>query len=52
MTIAELGWQGPWFIVSGLARENTREVMLKVQAFLDEQRLLEHEAEAAERVPG
>ncbi len=51
-TIAELGWQGPWFIVSGLARENTREVMLKVQAFLDEQRLLEHEAEAAERVPG
>ncbi len=46
-TVAELGWQGPWFIVSGLAREGTREVMLKVQAFLDEQRLLAEEAEAA-----
>ncbi|MBD7989091.1 GTPase ObgE [Luteimonas sp. Sa2BVA3] len=35
--VAELGWTGPWFIVSGLAREGTRDVMLKVQAFLDEQ---------------
>ena len=51
MTIAELGWQGPWFIVSGLARENTREVMLKVQAFLDEQRLLEDEADEVARHP-
>ena len=44
MTIAELGWTGPWFIISGLAHEGTREVMLRVQAFLDEQRLLEQEA--------
>ena len=44
MTIAELGWTGPWFIISGLAHEGTREVMLRVQAFLDEQRLLEAEA--------
>ncbi|PJK07428.1 GTPase ObgE [Lysobacteraceae bacterium NML120232] len=44
--VAELGWQAPWFIISGLAHEGTREVMLKVQAFLDEQKLLE--AEAAE----
>lgn len=35
--VADLGWTGPWFIVSGLAREGTRDVMLKVQAFLDEQ---------------
>ena len=44
MTIAELGWTGPWFIISGLAHEGTREVMLRVQAFLDEQRLLQNEA--------
>ncbi len=44
MTIAELGWTGPWFIISGLAHEGTREVMLRVQAFLDEKRLLEQEA--------
>ena len=43
--VAELGWTAPWFIVSGLAREGTREVMLKVQAFLDEQ-----EREAADDV--
>lgn len=34
--VAELGWTAPWFIVSGLSREGTREVMLKIQAFLDE----------------
>ncbi|MDO4708296.1 MAG: GTPase ObgE [Pseudomonadota bacterium] len=45
--VAELGWQAPWFIISGLAHEGTREVMLKVQAFLDEQKQLE--AEAAEQ---
>jgi len=37
--VAELGWSAPWFIVSGLSREGTREVMLKVQAFLDGQAL-------------
>lgn len=50
-TVSALGWEGPWFIVSGLARDNTREVMLKVQAFLDEQRLQAEEAAAAERAP-
>ena len=35
--VAALGWTQPWFVVSGLAREGTRDVMLKVQAFLDEQ---------------
>ncbi|MGY0611343.1 MULTISPECIES: Obg family GTPase CgtA [unclassified Luteimonas] len=35
--VAALGWTQPWFVVSGLAGEGTREVMLRVQAFLDEQ---------------
>src|SRR5690554_4213582 len=43
--VSELGWTAPWFVVSGLAREGTREVMLKVQAWLDE--LDRGEAEAA-----
>ena len=33
--VEELGWQQPWFLVSGIAHEGTREVMLKVQAELD-----------------
>ena len=32
-----LDWKGPWFVISGLAHEGTRNVMLQVQAFLDEQ---------------
>jgi len=46
--VAELGWSGPWFIVSGLAREGTREVMLKVQAHLDEMGRQERESADAE----
>ncbi|WP_407352244.1 Obg family GTPase CgtA [Luteimonas sp. R10] len=42
--IAALGWEPPWFLVSGLAHAGTREVMLQVQAFLD--RLDEEEREA------
>ncbi|MBP6797321.1 MAG: GTPase ObgE [Luteimonas sp.] len=34
--VSGLGWTAPWFIISGLAHEGTREVMLKVQAYLDE----------------
>ncbi len=45
--VAELGWTAPCFVISGLAHEGTRDVMLKVQAFLDEQRLLEQEEAAA-----
>ena len=44
--VSELGWTAPWFIVSGLAREGTREVMLKVQAYLDEHARDEREAAA------
>ena len=32
-----LDWKGPWFVISGLAHEGTRNVMQQVQAFLDEQ---------------
>lgn len=43
--VARLGWKAPWFVISGLAHEGTREVMLKVQAFLDELNRAEAEAE-------
>jgi GTP-binding protein len=33
--VEDLGWTQPWFVISGLAREGTRAVMLQVQAFLD-----------------
>lgn len=46
--IGDLGWTAPWFIVSGLAHEGTRDVMLKIQAFLDEQR--REELERAEEI--
>ena len=45
--VSALGWTAPWFIVSGLAHEGTREVMLKVQAHLDERARAEREAVAA-----
>lgn len=45
--VSELGWKAPWFIVSGLAREGTRDVMLKVQAHLDELVRQQRESEEA-----
>ncbi len=36
--IETLGWTAPWFVISGLAHEGTRNVMLQVQAFLDQQK--------------
>ena len=47
MVIGELGWTAPWFIVSGLAHEGTREVMVRVQSFLDELDRDEREAAMA-----
>jgi len=44
--VAELDWQAPWFVISGLAQEGTREVMRQVQAFLHEQVLSEQETQA------
>src|SRR6478752_4144272 len=34
--VAELGWDGPWFVASALSREGTWPIMLKVQQFFDE----------------
>ena len=42
--VAELGWTGPWYLVSALGREGTWPIMLAVQAFFD--RLREDELEA------
>lgn len=42
--IAELGWIGPWYLVSALGREGTWPIMKDVMAFFDRQR--EEEAEA------
>jgi GTPase len=40
--LAELGWEGPWFMVSALAKEGTDEVCRKVMTFLDAQRSAPH----------
>lgn len=48
--IASLEWQGPWFLVSGLAHDGTRDVMRRVQAELDEQARQAAEAADAEGV--
>ena len=42
--VAELGWEGPWYLVSALGREGTWPIMLAAQAFFD--RLREEELEA------
>ena len=33
--VAELGWTGPWYVVSAIGREGTWPIMLEVQAHLD-----------------
>jgi GTP-binding protein len=42
--VAELGWEAPWYLVSAIGREGTRQVVLDVQRFLD--RLKEDAADA------
>ena len=53
--VAELGWTGPWYLVSALSREGTWPIMLEIQHFFDrlrEERLeAEAEANAASRAP-
>lgn len=53
--VAELGWTGPWYLVSALSREGTWPIMLEIQHFFDrlrEERLeAEAEANAAGRAP-
>jgi GTP-binding protein len=36
--VRELGWQGPWFLVSAIAREGTLAVCQQVQRFFEAQR--------------
>jgi len=43
--IDELGWTGPWFLVSALGRDRTWPIMRQVMAFLDRQRQAEAEAD-------
>ncbi|MDQ3056559.1 MAG: GTPase ObgE [Pseudomonadota bacterium] len=50
--VSELGWTQPWFVISGLSREGTRAVMLKVQAFLDRLHEEAMEAQAEENAAG
>ena len=46
--VAELGWTGPWYLVSALGRDGTWPIMLAVQAFFDRLRAeaLESQADA------
>ena len=52
--VAELGWDGPWFLVSAIGREGTWPIMLEVQSFFDRLRedALEAAAVAAEAATG
>lgn len=49
--VAELGWDGPWFVTSAIGREGTWPIMLKIQQFFDDEKhaRLEAEHDAAER---
>jgi GTP-binding protein len=45
--VKELGWTGPWYLVSALGREGTWPIMKDIMAFFDQQKLLEAEARDA-----
>ena len=49
--VRELDWKAPWYLVSAIGREGTWPIMLKVQAFFDEQKAaaLEAAEDVAER---
>lgn len=36
--VARLDWTAPWFMISAVAREGTREICLKIQQFFDAER--------------
>ncbi|MCD7100134.1 Obg family GTPase CgtA [Stenotrophomonas sp. MMGLT7] len=44
--VAELGWTGPWYLVSALGREGTWPIMKDVMAFFDRQREESEEQDA------
>ena len=43
--VSELGWPGPWYLVSAIGREGTWPIMLEVQAHLDRMRAEAQEAD-------
>lgn len=45
--VEELGWRGPWYVVSAIGREGTWPIMKDVMAFFDRQREDELEARDA-----
>ena len=45
--VKELGWTGPWYLVSALGREGTWPIMKDIMAFFDHQKVLEAEARDA-----
>ena len=49
--VRELDWKAPWYLASAIGREGTWPIMLKVQAFFDEQKAaaLEAAEDVAER---
>ena len=49
--IEELGWTGPWFMVSAISREGTWPIMLQVQDFFDRLREAQREAELQGAAP-
>ena len=51
--VERLGWTAPWFMVSAIGREGTREVALRAQEFFDriKEERQEAAAEAAARAP-
>jgi len=46
--VAELGWTGPWYLVSALGREGTWPIMKDVMTFFDRQREAADEAREAD----
>jgi GTP-binding protein len=46
--VKELGWTGPWYLVSALGREGTWPIMKDIMAFFDHQKLLEAEEREAQ----
>jgi GTP-binding protein len=54
--VAALEWKAPWFMVSAIGRDGTREVCLKIQQFFDEQKYLasqdSDDLEGSPQIPG
>jgi GTP-binding protein len=49
--VKALDWRDPWFLVSAIGHEGTREVCLKIQQFFDEQKYAASQEAAAHPEP-